>query len=321
MPVFEKPLDELRAYRGINPKPADFEAFWDAGLAELKAVDPAPELRPSGAIASEAAECFDLWFTGVGGSRIHAKYLRPRRAQGRRPAVLQFHGYSGNSGGWVDKLAYASEGICLAAMDCRGQGGLSEDLGSVKGNTLRGHVIRGLDEDDPRRMLFRSVFLDTAQLARVVASFPEVDPHRMGAMGASQGGALTLACAALVPGIRRAAPVYPFLCDYRRVWDMDLAKDTLEEMRLYLRLFDPRHERIEAFFTKLGYIDCQHLAPRIRAETLWFLGMMDTICPPSSQFAAYNRIGAKKDMVIYPDFGHEALPDQPDRTFAFMRGL
>ena len=38
------------------------------------------------------------------------------------------------------------------------------------------------------------------------------------------------------------------------------------------------------------------------------VGLMDTICPPSTQFAAYNKITAKKSLVIYPDFGHEGLP-------------
>ncbi len=39
------------------------------------------------------------------------------------------------------------------------------------------------------------------------------------------------------------------------------------------------------------------------------------------QFAAYNRITSKKDIVIYPDFAHEMLPGQADRTFNFMLGL
>ena len=53
---------------------------------------------------------------------------------------------------------------------------------------------------------------------------PEVDADRVAATGGSQGGALTLACAALEPRIKRAAPVFPFLCDYQRVWEMDLAR-------------------------------------------------------------------------------------------------
>jgi cephalosporin-C deacetylase len=185
---------------------------------------------------------------------------------------------------------------------------------------MRGQIIRGLD-DPPQKLLFRQIFLDTAQLANIVMQMPEVDSQRVGATGASQGGGLTLACAALEPRIKRAAPVYPFLCDYQRVWEMDLAVDAYEELRIYFRRFDPRHEREQEIFTKLGYIDCQHLAPRIRAEVLMGVGLMDQMCPPSSQFAAYNKITAKKDMAIYPDYAHEWLPDLSDRIFEFMTGL
>ena len=231
-----------------------------------------------------------------------------------------FHGYSGHSGDWVDKLGYVARGFSVAAMDCRGQGGLSEDSGGVKGNTHRGHIIRGLD-DVPENLLFRQIFLDAAQLAGIVMGFPEVDGERVGATGASQGGGLTLACAALEPRIKRIAPVYPFLCDYRRIWEMDLATSAYEELRTYFRLFDPLHEREEETWTRLGYIDNQHLAPRIEADVLMVTGLMDTICPPSTQFAVYNKIRSRKDMLIYPDYGHENLPGAADRIYGFLAGL
>jgi cephalosporin-C deacetylase len=321
MPAFDFPLAALAQYQGTNPRPHDFDAYWDAGLGELDAHDPQVQCVPSTALCSRTAECFDLWFTGLGGARVYAKYLRPRHREGRLPAVLQFHGYSGDGGDWQDKLGLVAEGFCVAAMDCRGQGGRSEDTGGVRGTTLRGHIIRGLEDPNPARLLFRDIFLDTVLLARIVMAQPEVDPERVGAMGGSQGGALTLACAALEPRIRRAAPVFPFLCDYQRVWEMDLAKDAYEEIRYFMRRFDPRHERVQEWFTKLGYIDCQHLAPRIRARVLMFTGLMDQICPPSTQFAAYNRITAPKEMVLYPDYGHEDLPGVRDRTLGFLQGL
>jgi len=318
--MIDMPLEELRVYRGINPKPADFDAYWAAALAELEATAPAPEFLPA-EFQTPFAECFDLWFTGVGGARVYAKYLRPRHAKEvPHPAVLQFHGYSGSSGDWQDKLGLAALGFSVAALDVRGQGGRSQDPGGALGNTLHGHIIRGLD-DAPERLFYRSVFLDTVQLARVVMALPEVDARRVGAMGMSQGGALTLACAALEPRIRRLAPMCPFLCDYRRVWEMDLAKDAYEELRNWFRRFDPRHERETEIFTRLGYVDCQHLAPRIQGEVLMAVGLMDEICPPSSQFAAYNRITAPKEMALFPDFAHEHYPGFMDQAFQFMAGL
>lgn len=319
MPLVDMPLEKLHAYTGRNPRPADFDSYWETALAEMRAVDPKVELVPH-ALKAPNAECFDLYFTGVGGSRVHAKYLRPKNVTGRRPAVVMFHGYSGNSGEWADKLSYVGQGFVVAALDCRGQGGLSENIEGVKGPTLRGHIIRGLD-DAPEKLYYRQVFLDTAQLAGIVMSMPEVDPGRVGATGGSQGGALTLSCAALEPRIARAAPVYPFLCDYQRVWEMDLAVAAYEELKIYFRHFDPLHERQEEIFTRLGYIDNQHLAPRIQAEVLMPVGLMDTICPPSTQFAAYNKITSKKDLLIYPDFGHEGLPGSTDRIFDFMADL
>jgi len=237
------------------------------------------------------------------------------------PAILAFHGYSGNAGDWTDKLAYVSEGFCIAALDCRGQGGASEDNLQIKGNTHNGHIIRGLDDPNPKNLLFRHIYLDTAQLARIVMGFAEVDAARVGAMGGSQGGGLTLACASLEPRVKLAAPVFPFLCDYKRVWEMDQAKDAYQELRTWFRLFDPTHAREEEIFTRLGYIDLQFLVSRIKAETLFAVGLMDTICPPSTQFSAYNKITAPKELVLYPDFGHEGLPGHGDRTFRFMQKL
>jgi cephalosporin-C deacetylase len=318
MPLIDMPIEKLLTYEGRNPRPDDFDDYWARALAEMKAVDPALEMMPAD-FQVPGAECFELYFTGVGGARIHAKYARPAGAAIPHPAVLMFHGYSGSSGDWHDKLSWVGMGFAIAAIDCRGQAGQSEDVGGVQGNTLRGHIIRGLAEE-PDKLMFRSHYLDTAQLAGLVMGLPEVDSQRVGAFGGSQGGGLTLACAALEPRIAKAAPLNPFLCDFQRVWEMDLGMSTRAELEGYFRMFDPRHERAAETFTRLGYIDCQHLAPRIKAEVLLGTGLMDTACPPSTQFAVYNKLTAPKNYVLYPDFAHEYLPGFLDQTMQFMSG-
>ena len=40
MPVFEVPLDQMRTYLGRNPRPPDFEQYWDRALAEMHSLDP-----------------------------------------------------------------------------------------------------------------------------------------------------------------------------------------------------------------------------------------------------------------------------------------
>lgn len=200
------------------------------------------------------------------------------------------------------------------------QGGSLEDTGGVKWSTYSGHIIRGLG-DTPENLLFRHIFLDAAQLAGIVMDMPEVDANRVCVTGGSQGGGITLACAALEPRIKKLAPVYPFLSDYKRVWEMDLAKDAYNELRTFFRHFDPQHRKEEEIFTKLGYIHIQHLASRIQGEVLMGVGLMDSTCPPSTQFAAYNKITVSKKLEIFPDFGHEGLPGLNDTILKFMLQL
>jgi cephalosporin-C deacetylase len=49
--------------------------------------------------------------------------------------------------------------------------------------------------------------------------------------------------------------------------------------------------------------------------------LMDTVCPPSTQFAAYNKITSPKEVVLYPDFAHEVPPGHNDRIFEFLSQL
>jgi cephalosporin-C deacetylase len=320
--VFDMPYEDLLMYDGTNPKPEDFDNFWNHGLEAMNATDSQVEFVHA-EFQTDYADCYHMFFTGIGGARVYAKLLKPRQASegiSRGPAVLMFHGYSGNSGDWYDKLPYVAAGFTVAALDCRGQGGRSEDTGGVVGTTLNVHIVRGLD-DAPESLLYRAIFLDTAHLAKLVMEMPQVDADRVGATGASQGGGLTLACGALEPRIKKAAPVFPFLSDYQRVREIDQDVDAYEELRLWFRRFDPRHEREKDVFTRLGYIDVQHLDSRIRADVLMGVGLRDTICPPSTQFAAYNKIIAPKSVVTYPDYGHEQLPGLNDRIFEFMQEL
>ena len=319
MPLVDLSEKELLEYRGRNEKPDDFDAFWDKGIREMEALGTEAEFRRAD-FQVQNAECFHLYFQGMGGSIIHGIYIRPTNVTRPAPAVLEFHGYAGSVKAFSEVLGWAAAGFCYAAMDCRGQGGLSQDTASVLGTTLRGHIVRGL-EDEPEKLYYRNVFLDTAQLARIIAARTEVNERQVGAMGGSQGGGLAAACAALTPWLARAALRYPFLSDYRRVWEMDLDKDAYAELKDFFRWFDPRHLREQEIFTRLGYIDVHHLASRIRARTRLYTGLMDTLCPPSTQFAVYNHIQAPKDYQLYPDFGHEDLPGQKDDVMQFMQEM
>ncbi len=313
----DMPLEELEVYQGRNPRPEDFDEYWARALVELDGVPEDLAIQPAD-FETRVADASDLTFAGVRGARVYAKLLVPKGATDA-PAVVVFHGYSQSSGDWLDLVSWASEGFVVAALDVRGQGGRSTDPGGLTGSTFAGQIVRGVS-DGPDALLYRHIYLDCVRLARIVAALPEVDPTRVCTKGGSQGGGLALACAALEPSVARVAAQYPFLCDWLRVWELDLAVGAYDGLRYHLRSFDPRHERKEGFFRTMGYVDVQHLAPMIRGEVLMATGLMDEICPPSTQFAAFNKITSPKRMALYPDFAHEWFPGWSDMAFDFLRG-
>ena len=46
MPLVDMSVERLKVYEGKNPRPADFDEFWDASLAEMRAIDPAEDFKP-----------------------------------------------------------------------------------------------------------------------------------------------------------------------------------------------------------------------------------------------------------------------------------
>ncbi|HEX6357884.1 acetylxylan esterase [Actinophytocola sp.] len=318
MPLtFDMPFDDLLTYQGSTPRPDDFDEYWTRALADLANQPAEVEIVPA-EFQTPFARCSHLWFTGTGGARVHAKLLQPVTPVG--PAVLEFHGYRGFSGDWVSKLPYAALGHTVASLDMRGQGGLSIDEIPVAGWAMASYLLRGID-DVPDNLLYRHLYLDAARLAQIVMGLDGVDPDRVGATGYSQGGGLTLACAALVPGVKIAAPVYPFLSDYRRAWHLNLEKGPYDEISEYFRRRDPLHRREQEVFTRLGYVDVQNFAPRVRARTVLTVSLNDRTCPPSTQFAAYNKLTCEKSYRVYPDFGHDRLPGTDDEIYSLLSTL
>ena len=62
MPLtFDLSFEELVEYQGINPRPADFDAFWDSSLKEMRSIDPKVELIPAD-FQANGCQCFHFYF-------------------------------------------------------------------------------------------------------------------------------------------------------------------------------------------------------------------------------------------------------------------
>ena len=129
----------------------------------------------------------------------------------------------------------------------------------------------------------------------------EVDAGAVVVTGASQGGGLSLAVAALAEGVRAVMADVPFLCDFRRSSQVAMTNPYLEIARYLASHRD--HE--DAAFATLSYFDGAVLARRASAPALFSVALMDETCPPSTVYAAYNAYGGAKEIVTYPYNDHE----------------
>ncbi|MDU4473466.1 MAG: acetylxylan esterase, partial [Clostridium perfringens] len=145
MAILDMSLEKLYEYRGISPLPEDFDEFWNSQLRELANLDIKLELKKAD-FESPIAECYDLYFNGIDGTRIYAKFMKPKEVKGKMPALLEFHGYEERSNDWSNNLHYVASGICVAVMECRGQDYLKEDSCKFKSFKSKGHIVRGLVE-------------------------------------------------------------------------------------------------------------------------------------------------------------------------------
>jgi cephalosporin-C deacetylase len=312
MPQFDLPIDELRAYKPDLPVPDDLDAFWASTLAEARTHDLAAAFEAVD-IGLVTIDTFDVTFAGFDGQPIRGWLHLPRGRIGPLPGIVEYVGYGGGRGLAHERLLWPSAGFAYLLMDTRGQGsawsvGDTPDPDPTGAPFHPGFMSRGVQ--DPSTYYYRRLFTDAVRAVEALRSHPDVDPTRIGALGGSQGGGMSLAVAALVPDLAAVAPDVPFLSDFPRAITLADTNPYTELMR-YLKT---HRDHVDAALRTLSYHDVAILGRRAVAPALFSVGLMDDITPPSTVYAAYNWYGGPKEIVEYPFNSHEGGQAFQDRA-------
>ena len=302
MPLFDMPLEELRNYRPPRDEPADFDAFWSDTLAATRAHDLNAVFEPAD-FGLSAIAVYDVTFSGFNGDRIKGWYMTPRNATEPLPGVVQFIGYSGGRGYPHEWLLFPSAGFASLVMDTRGQGsarrGDTPDLPGAINPSISGKMTQGIL--DPQDYYYRRLYSDTVRAVEAICSRDEVDKTRIAVSGSSQGGGLSIAVAGLVPEVKVCLPDVPFLSHFRRAVEIT-PNGPYPEVASYLKIY---RDRIDNVFHTLSYFDGLNFASRMPAHAFYSVGIMDTVCPPSTVFASYNHVPGEKEIREYYFNDHE----------------
>jgi cephalosporin-C deacetylase len=304
MAFFDMPLDQLQIYLPPRDEPSDFDAFWADTLTAARQHPLNARFDPIDN-GLRLVESFDVTFAGYGGQSVKGWLNLPRQRNKPLPCVVEYIGYGGGRSMATDWLFWASAGFAHFIMDTRGQGttwspGDTPDLPTEGANPFYpGFMTQGVL--DPKTYYYRRVFTDAVRAVEAARSHNAVDGAHITVTGGSQGGGITLAAAGLVGDIEAAMPDVPFLCGYRRATEITDGYP-YQEIAKYCQTH--RNNTDQVFHT-LSYFDGINFAARAQAETLFSVGLMDEICPPSTVYAAYNYYAGKKDIRIYRYNHHE----------------
>ncbi len=316
MPLFDLPLDQLHRYAPEVPEPEDFDAFWRDTLRDARGHAPIVELRPV-ANGLRLVESWDVTFSGFGGDPIRAWFTRPTGMETPLPAVVEYVGYGRGRGLPHERLTWPAAGYAHLLMDCRGQGdqyGSGGETPDPHPSPHGGHwpITRGILA--PEDYYYRRLITDAVRAIDAVRELPGVDPARVVAVGNSQGGALALATAGLVPDLAALICTAPLLCHLQRAIEITDA-GPYGEIVNYLAV----HRGAEqAARRTLSYVDGVAFARRAHAPAHFGAGLRDDICPPSTVFAAYNQYGAHAaDDQGSTGNGRQAAPERTIRAYPF----
>ncbi|MDX2189798.1 MAG: acetylxylan esterase, partial [Bacteroidota bacterium] len=245
----------------------DFENYWNRAKKELAAVDPQYKLILVDSLSKESRNVYVVEMRSLGNVLVRGWYAVPKKS-GKYPALLVVQGYS--SFLQLD-WAYKGDDFVVLALNVRGHGFSKDNVNPGFPGYLQ-HFV-----NDKEQYIYRGAYMDTRRALDFLVSRPEVDSTRMVVEGGSQGGALSVATAALNPDrIKLCIPAVPFLSDFRDYFVVGNWPGN--EFKEYVA----KNPNVgwEKVYETLSYIDIKNLAPWVKCPVLMGIGLVDDVCPP-----------------------------------------
>lgn len=278
----------------------DFEQFWRDALQQLSRTPLNATLTLMKKGTARTVYLVEMQSVGDGPDappvKIHAYWARPND-KSDFPAFITYQGYDGGG---------TSE---LVVPDADKQGDWGELIVSTRGQYIDNRPPRvntygdffSFHFGEPSSYYYRGAYCDAVRAIDFVLSQPGVQVSNVFANGVSQGGAFTLAAAALDNGrLNSVAVGVSFMGDFPNyfrvaVWPGNVAKALARQKGM----------SDEQMYASLAYFDTKNLAPWVTCPVKAFMSLQDATCPPRTNFAPFNNLSSSDTYYVLNRFhGH-----------------
>ena len=279
---------------------SDFATFWQTARAELDAVAPQYTLTK---IDSKSTSKRNVYLVEMktspdqSGSDITIRgYYAEPTAAGTYPALIHYQGYDGGTDTPWCMGGDDNPDWCEFILSTRGQ---VVNNRPPYTNVYGDWFAYGFDHQD--HYYYRGAFMDAVRAIDFMCSREKVQQQNIFAEGASQGGALTLAAAALDDRLNAIAPGIPFLGDYPDYFQIaSWPGNVAFQQRNKLGWTD------EQMYTMLSYFDTKNLATMITCPVTMNFSLQDNVCPPHTNVAPYNNLAStEKEYSVNATLAHQ----------------
>lgn len=289
-------IDPTEIKRSL-PVPDDFDAFWSGMKQKLAAVPVAPKLVPVKSPVKDV-ESFDVTAPALG-AQISGYMAKPAGAKPKSlPIILTVHGAGVSDSSLGGSSSWASKGFLAMDMNAHGlpNGLPAKHYADLKVGAMKDY--RYENKNDREKAYFTGMMLRLVRAIDVLTAQPEWDGKRVIVFGSSQGGYQAIAAAGLDARVTFFAAGVPAGCDHS-----GMLANRIAGWPKIVRVVDGKPDMtvLEAY----RYIDCMNFATRTKAAGCFFtVGFIDSTCPPTSVYSAYNQLTIPKE--IYNDIpsGH-----------------
>lgn len=267
--------------RPVQPRPRDFDAFWNSKIKMLESIPMNPVLTQKDS-GNPKVDYWTIQMDHINGTHVYGQIAKPK-GEGKFPAMVIYQWASPPyplQKAWVTDRA--AEGWLVINIEPHNVLPDAEPA-YYRGLPAELKNYGAIGQEDRDKCYFLQMYLADYRAVDYIASRPDWNGKTLVVTGTSMGGQQSVCVAGLHPKVTHLVVEEPSGCD------LTSAQHGRQAGYPEFPASNPRAAATAPYFDAINF------ASHIRATSLVAMGFVDTIAPPAGIWTAFNQIRGRKE--------------------------